>query len=424
VNGALHLRLAWHSLRRTPGLTAMMVVGLGLGIGTWVTARAALDGATRDPLPEATTLHHVSLVRPPVFADVPDSTVSDGRLERVPRYTLSVRDARALAAVSTAPTRATATFAGRTALRLADGPLLAEALRFSGRDLFSLFDLRFAAGGPWTAADDHAGAPVVVVDEGVAHALGGSALGRTVEVAGTPCRIVGVLEGGAREKLYDHIFFGHQTERVFAPIELARRLGIGPEYGYDAGQPPGPPGDPRANRLGAFVWVDLPDAAHRTAYLADAAAAGYVARVLPFAHFRRAYYVLHPAYLVLNLFAHVVLVASALNLVRLLLAKYSARADLSGIHRALGATQRSIVAVQVAEAALIGVAAGVLGLALGAVAVPILNAIVPDRLADAAIDGQAVLVTAVVAMAVGAVSGLYPAWRVARQPPAIFLRGQ
>src|SRR5262249_59296121 len=120
-----------------------------------------------------------------------------------------------------------------------------------------------------------------------------------------------------------------------------------------------------------------PPPAARAPPPADAAAAGLPVRLLPFGDFRGEYYHLHPAYYLLDLFAKVTLIASALNLVRLLLAKFSARADLSGIHRALGATRRSIVLVHVIEAKLIGIGAGIVGLGLAAIAVPILHSIVP-----------------------------------------------
>jgi putative ABC transport system permease protein len=420
--GFFYGRLAWQSIRRNPGLAALMVGGLALGIATWVTARAAIQGALRNPLPDKQALYHVSLERPPLFADVPpDGTISENRMENGPKFTLSEAEMRAILAARRGRGRITPTLAGRAAVRPPSRPLLVGHVRFATRDLFGLFDLDFAEGGPWTPADDSAGNPVVVLDGETARIWFGSggAVGRTVEIAGTPFRVVGVLAGGPREKLYDHVYFGHQTERFFAPFEAHRRYRIDSEYGAEIATS----GTGRANELAGFLWAELPTEAERTALVADATAAGLPLRLLPFAGFRAEFYHLHPAYYLLDLFAKVTLIASALNLVRLLLAKFSARADLSGIHRALGASRRSIVLVHVIEAKLIGIGAGIVGLGLAAIAVPILNALVPDRIADAALDGTAIVVTVLVAVLVGIVAGIYPAWRATQQAPAVFLRG-
>jgi len=341
-------------------------------------------------------------------------------MESGPKLTLSETEARAILAVRRGNGPITPTMSGRAAVRQPGGSLLVGHVRFATRDLFGLFDLELAEGALWTAEDDAAGNPVVILDGDTARTRfgAGGAVGRSVEIAGTPFRVVGVLAGGPREKLYDHVYFGHKTERYFAPFEAHRRFHIDGEYGFETGAP-----GPRVDELSVFLWADLPTAAEGDALVADAAAVGLPVRLLPFGDFRGEYYHLHPAYYLLDLFAKVMLIASALNLVRLLLAKFSARADLSGIHRALGASRRSIVLVHVIEAKLIGIGAGIVGLGLAAVAVPILNALVPDRIADANIDGTAVLVTVSVAVAVGLIAGIYPAWRATQQPPAVFLRG-
>lgn len=419
--GFFYARLAGQSIRRNPGLAALMVLGLALGIATWVTARAAIQGALSNPLPEKPGLYHVSLVKPAIFEDVPrDKTVGDNRMESGPKLTLSETEARAILAARRGQGAISPTMSGRAAVRQPNGTLLVGHVRFATRELFDLFDMELAEGALWTAADDAAGNPVVVLDGDTARTWfgAGGAVGRNLEIAGTAFRVVGVLAGGPREKLYDHVYFGHKTERYFAPFEAHRRFHIDPEYGYEVGAP-----GPREDELSVFLWADLPTAAERDALLADAAAAGLPVRLLPFGDFRGEYYHIHPAYHLLNLFAEVMLIASALNLVRLLLAKFSARADLSGIHRALGASRRSIMMVHVIEAKLIGIGAGIVGLALAAIAVPLLNALVPDRIADANIDGTAVLVTVAVAVAVGIAAGVYPAWRATKQPPAVFLRG-
>src|SRR5215813_2655157 len=97
--GFFYSRLAWQSIKRNPGLAALMVLGLALGIATWVTARAAIQGALQNPLPDKPGLYHLSLVKPPVFEDVPpDTTANDNRMESGHKFTLAENEARAILA--------------------------------------------------------------------------------------------------------------------------------------------------------------------------------------------------------------------------------------------------------------------------------------------------------------------------------------
>jgi len=134
--GFFYSRLAWQSIRRNPGLAALMVLGLALGIATWVTARAAIQGALQNPLPEKPGLYHVSLVRPTIFEDVPpDTTVGDNRMESGPKLTLSETEARRILAARHGAGAITPTLSGRAAVRqqLID---LATEHGFDIQDLF------------------------------------------------------------------------------------------------------------------------------------------------------------------------------------------------------------------------------------------------------------------------------------------------
>src|SRR5262249_34552700 len=173
-----------------------MIVGLALGIATWVTARAAIQGALQNPLPEKAGLYHVSLVRPPIFEDVPpDRTVGDNRMESGPRLTLSETEARAILAARHGTGPITPTLSGRAAVRQPTRSFIVGHVRFATRDLFGLFDMELAEGALWTAEDDAAGNPVVILDGDTARTWfgAGGAVGRSVEIAGAHFRVVGVL---------------------------------------------------------------------------------------------------------------------------------------------------------------------------------------------------------------------------------------
>ena len=46
-----HLDLAWRSLRRSPGLTALMVLAIGFGVGACMTTWSVFRAASGDPIP-------------------------------------------------------------------------------------------------------------------------------------------------------------------------------------------------------------------------------------------------------------------------------------------------------------------------------------------------------------------------------------
>jgi putative ABC transport system permease protein len=90
-----------------------------------------------------------------------------------------------------------------------------------------------------------------------------------------------------------------------------------------------------------------------------------------------------------------------------------------GVKRALGASARRVVRDVLVESALIGIMGGALGAAVAVVASWVLNAAaVADQGAPVfTIAWQIVGIAIVFSIAVGAVGGLYPAWRVSRMDP-------
>jgi putative ABC transport system permease protein len=295
---------------------------------------------------------------------------------------------------------------------------------FTSRELFDMFDMPLARGATWSAAADAGAAREVVLDEQLAARLFGSAdvVGRELRIHDTPYTVVGTL--ARRLKHYNSSFLRtRETEDVFLPRAALRPLAAQPCLTFFQGER-GATFDEllRSPHGWLFLWVELSGAAARERFIADAAAAGVAARVVPFADALPVLNYVHPAYDLLYLFSKIALVAAALNLLRLLLAKFASRVAETGIHRAMGASRRSVLAQHVIEATLIGLVGGALGLAMGAGVVQVMNDLVPDRPGDAVIDAVAALVTLGVATLIGTLTGGYSAWRATRVPPALFLR--
>ena len=91
---------------------------------------------------------------------------------------------------------------------------------------------------------------------------------------------------------------------------------------------------------------------------------------------------------------------------------------------ALGWRRSRIVRMILWESALLGLCGGVVGVLLGAVGVKILGGTPPIRgLLEPDISPSLLAMSVAIAVAVGVLSGLYPAWRSSRLSPSRALQG-
>jgi putative ABC transport system permease protein len=120
-----------------------------------------------------------------------------------------------------------------------------------------------------------------------------------------------------------------------------------------------------------------------------------------------------------------------INTVGLLLAKFLNGAPIAGVRRALGASRRQIFLQHLIEVGLIAAVGAALGLAFGALGLWGVRALYPN--APGSAGGYDVLARFDIASVTWAfglaivsalAAGLYPAWRVGRLPPAVYLKSQ
>jgi putative ABC transport system permease protein len=90
-----------------------------------------------------------------------------------------------------------------------------------------------------------------------------------------------------------------------------------------------------------------------------------------------------------------------------------------GVRRAVGATQRNVLAQFLAEAVMISVAGGIAGIVLGGI-----FSFGIERMAGirTIVSGMSIAVAFGVSVATGLIFGIVPAWRAARQDPVVCLR--
>jgi len=95
-----------------------------------------------------------------------------------------------------------------------------------------------------------------------------------------------------------------------------------------------------------------------------------------------------------------------------------------GILLAVGWKRRRIVYMVLCESALLGFLGGVTGVALGALGVRVLETMPAVRgLLEPDLSARLLFISVAISIAVGVVSGLYPAWRGSRLAPSLALHG-
>jgi putative ABC transport system permease protein len=126
------------------------------------------------------------------------------------------------------------------------------------------------------------------------------------------------------------------------------------------------------------------------------------------------------------------LIVCLINTVGLLLAKFLNGAPISGVRRALGASRRQIFLQHLIEVAVLAFLGAVLGMALSALGLAAIHhlyyvAHLGRRGGYQELmhfDSVGVLWALGLAVLATFAAGLYPAWRIGRLPPALYLKSQ
>ena len=123
--------------------------------------------------------------------------------------------------------------------------------------------------------------------------------------------------------------------------------------------------------------------------------------------------------IVLGAIASISLVVGGIGIMNIMLASILERIREIGVRRAVGATQKDVLAQFLSEAVMISLAGGLAGILTGA----ILSFII-ERAAGihTIVSLLSVVVAFGVSVAVGLLFGIVPAWRAARQDPVVCLR--
>jgi putative ABC transport system permease protein len=442
---AYDLRLAVQSLKRHKGLSALMVLAIALGIAVCTMTFTIYHAMATNPIAwKNDQLYAVTMDNWD-----PDEAYSKDEPEMPPTL-MTYRDTTALHR-SDIPQRSVIMYKSGAVLDSGrQGQKAARVLlRVTTGEFFPMFDVPFQFGQGWSKAADEGPEPVVVLShETNQKAFGGeNSVGRMVRLGEAEYRVVGVLQPWSPSPKFYDLNNGsfEDAEDAYLPFRWGEIHEL-PVYGNTNCWK----SDPIASYADFLnsecvwvqMWAEFPTAADRDRFQAyvDNYARQQKAdgrfprplnnRMFDVERWLDANHVVKKDNRVLIGIALLFLGVCLVNVVGLLLAKFLNNAALTGLRRALGASRRDIVRQHLAEVLLLGAAGGVLGLVIAMAGLRGIRALY-DFEADigswerlTSIDFTVVLVTFGLSLLASALAGLYPAWRIGRTAPAVYLKTQ
>ena len=441
-----YLQLALRNLRRNPGLTALMIGAVALGIAVCVMTLTMYHAMSGNPIWwKNDVLYAVTMD----FWD--PQQPNDEKKPELPPTQLTYRDAMAVYR-SDIPARKVIMHKAVGILSVDGQALKPERVttRVTTKDFFQMFDVPMQYGGTWTDAADFGPEPVMVLSRKMNEKLfgGANSVGKRIRWNDNEFRIVGVRDNWLPLPAFYDVNNGslEDPEDVYIPFGWNVALEL-----QSAGNTNGwKPEDVKNYQdfLGSEMtwiqmWVELPDrSAHDKFkafidnYAMEQKKAGRYQRPLnnrltkPDEWLKVNDVVSNDDRILVGL-AFAFLAVCLLNTVGLLLAKFLNNAPITGVRRALGASRRQVFMQHLVEVGVISSIGAFLGLVLGATLLMGLRALYTVDPTDAGgtqalahVDVSSVITALGLAFFATIAAGLYPAWRIGRIPPASYLKAQ
>ena len=436
-----YMMLGVRSLRRNPALTALMILTLAVGVAASVSTLTILHVMSGDPIPHKSARLIVPLV-------------DDGQLrgyvpgEKNPYFNQSTYKDTINYLRSGQGVRRTALFeiAGSVEPARREDPVLDLQGIATTADFFPMFEVPFKYGHGWANADDAREGRVAVLSATKAATLFGEnvdPVGKRFRMWGSDFSVVGVVGDWNPVPRYTNLINGtggyfKGENNVYVPLATAvaheQRSNGSTNCNRDSGV--GYKGFLESDCIWLTAWFELAAAADRPAlqswldaYAADQRRGGRLERNAP----NKLYNVMEWME-----FMEVVrqdnklavwlsfgfLLLCIVNMMGLLLAKFSTRSAEVGVRRALGAAQGAIFRQFLVETSVVGLAGGVLGLVLAFVSLALIRAKSRDLSAVANMDWAMLGITFAIAVGAAIVAGLLPTWRACQVSPALQLKSQ
>jgi putative ABC transport system permease protein len=440
---AYYLRLALASFKRNPGLTALMVFAIALGISVCMITLTSFRAAANNPAGDRSGI----LFSASIDSWDPENAYEDDNKALAPTM-LTYRDARALFA-SPIPDRKAIMYKSGGIFSRADKGMEPEyiATRMTTADFFPMFAVPFLYGGPWNAKADAGPDPVVVLSkETNRKAFGGAnSVGKTVMWHDREFRVIGVLDDFEPYPKYFDVSNGSfsDMEGAYIPFSWGQVLELGSHGNTNCWK------TETINSFQDFLnseciwfhgWFEIRTADQQHAfrefldnYVTEQKKHGRFPRPLnnylyDVDGWMKRNKVVDDDNKAMLVLAFAFLAVCLVNTVGLLLAKFLNAAPVAGVRRALGASRRDIFWQHLTESGVVALAGGIAGGLLGLLGIWSMRAwygrFVDDVLRVLPFDPTTFLMVIAVAVLAGLLAGLYPAWRIGRAAPASYLKVQ
>lgn len=433
-----YLRLSWLSLCKTPTLSLLMVLAIATGIAANLTILTMYAVISSNPMAHKNN---------EIFAVQLDSWDPDHEyfsLNGVPPQ-LTYQDAKALYDAEIADSVVIMRKAGVTIQRPESTELpAAYSSRMTTRDFFTMFDVKFVYGGPWSKNADNGPERVVIIREGLSNKLFGNenSLGKTIFLDGEVFTVVGVVS--EKWQLVPNVYDlnNNPTEAaadIYFPFFLVN------EKSYQNWGNMNNWTNFRTSNYAEFlqsevIWIqawvslDSPETHQQFSRFLE----NYISQQKQNGRFQR------PAKYLLNtpeqwldihkvvsddnkellILSFVFLIVCLVNSTVLMLAKFLRKAPEAGIRRALGASRNSIFFQHLTEAFVVGTAGALLGLIFSWGGLAGIRSLYGHYENVATINSVTVMGALLLALAATLLSGLLPAWRISHSAPAKYLKTQ
>jgi putative ABC transport system permease protein len=436
-----YLQLALTSLRRNRGLTALMILAIALGIALCIVMMTSYHIASSNPL----WWKNDSVYSVTIDSWDPDRPANDDRPE-LPPSLLTFRDGVWIQQNLPAKHKVLM-YKGMAVVSRPEGKFdpTRAITRLTTRDFFATFDVPFLYGGPWDARGDTEMLPDIVLSKSLNdQAFGGeNSVGKTILWRDREFRVVGVIDTFRPTPFYYDLNNGEFSDQddAFVPFawhdvvefDLAGNLNCWKSEAIESFA-----GLKASECVWLMMWAEFANDAERVSF--QARLDNYVRDQKKLGRFQRPLNnrlanvgdwlavneVVGEERRVMVALAFAFLAICLLNVIGLLLAKFLNAASSTGVRRALGASRADVFWQHLVEASVISLVGALLGLVLAAAGLLGLREYYESAESPLAqlvrFEATSVLWAIALALLAGLGAGAYPAWRIGRLPPAMYLK--